>query len=364
MTTALAPGAVPPAAPGSTPVVVAVDVGGTTLKGAVVDAAGAVLGLRVVPTRSPGTSRGTSPGAPGGDVEASLHALVADLVTDARDAGREASGIGVASPGLVDAEGGTVEFAANLGWRGYPLVAALTERFALPARVDHDARAGLLAERSARRDALTGALPRDMAFVPVGTGIASAVVTGGAVLTGGSGAAGELGHVVVVPGGERCACAQRGCVEAYASAASIARRYTARGGGAGATAADVAARLGHDDAADAVWAEAVTCLAQAVGALTAIVDPRLVVVGGGLSQAGPALADPLAAALGSALPWRQPPQLDLSRVGPGAGLVGAALLALDAAGAPAADDFHQRVRSGAGALQHAAAPRATTGGRR
>ena len=341
--------------------VVAVDVGGTTLKGAVVDATGAVLALRVVPTRSPETSPGTSsPGAPA----ASLHALVAGLVADARSAGSEVAGVGVASPGLVDAASGTVEFAANLGWRSYPLVAALGERFGLPARVDHDARAALLAERSARRDPLTGELPRDMAFVPVGTGVASAVATGGVVLAGGTGAAGELGHVVVVPGGERCACGQRGCVEAYASAASIARRYTARGGPVGATAADVAARLGHDDAADTVWGEAVTCLAQAVAALVAIVDPQLVVVGGGLSQAGPALADPLAAALGTALPWRQPPQLDLSRVGPGAGLVGAALLALDAAGVPAADDFHQRARSGAGALQHAAAPRATTGGRR
>jgi len=340
--------------------VVAVDVGGTTLKGAVVDACGTVLGLRVVPTRSPGLPSST----PVGDAGASLHALVSDLVDDARDAGRDATGIGVASPGLVDAAGGTVEFAANLGWRSYPLVAALTGRFGLPARVDHDARAGLLAERSARRDALTGALPRDMAFVPVGTGVASAVVTGGAVLTGVSGAAGELGHVVVVPGGERCACGQRGCVEAYASAASIARRYTARGGPAGATAADVAGRLGHDDAADTVWGEAVTCLAQALAALTAIVDPGLVVIGGGLSQAGPALADPLVAALSTALPWRQPPQIDVSRVGPGAGLAGAALLALDAAGVPAAADFHQRVRSGAGALQHPAAPSATTGGRR
>ena len=142
--------------------------------------------------------------------------------------------------------------------------------------------------------------------------------------------AGELGHVPVHPGGEPCACGQRGCLEVYASASGIARRYSARTG-ASATAAEVVARAASDVLAGAVWQEAVDALALALTTATMLVDPGAIVLGGGLAGAGAALRDPLAAALSEHLRWRPAPPVEVSPIADRLGLLGAAQLAWEAA---------------------------------
>lgn len=304
--------------------VLAVDIGGTTVKGAVLDRAGSVVARRAAPTF-----------AVPGNAFASVAALVAQLHEAAAARGRRPVGIGLASPGLVDAAAGVVTYAANLGWSGMPLRDRLQDRFGLPVALEHDARAGALAERATHPEDTAGYT--DFVFVPIGTGVSAAVVSGGVLVRGGSGAAGELGHVPVVPGGEPCACGQRGCVEAYASARSVVERYRRRGGRSATSAPELVACLEVDTVARQVWGEAVDALALGVAGLTAVLDPTTVVVGGGLSSAGDALLDPLERRLRDQLTWRAPPRLVRSVLGPRAGLVGTALLAW--AGRPTALGF-------------------------
>lgn len=290
--------------------VAAVDVGGTTLKGAVFSATGEVLVRRSAPTFGNSDS-----------VTAGLAQLLSQLVDGAAARGATVAEIGIATPGLVDSGAGVVRYAANLGWQDFPLVSTIAVRFGRPVLLDNDARAAAIAE-------LAFALPerlRDLLFVPIGTGVSAAVILDGIVLHGATGAAGELGHIGVVPGGRRCGCGQLGCVEAYASGSAILQRYLEAGGHA-SSAAEVVERLADDPRAASVWADAIDALAAGVAALTAALDPDVVILGGGVARAGDVLLAPLRAAVAERIAWRQPPSFRLAGLGSHAGLLGAALL--------------------------------------
>lgn len=293
-------------------VVLAVDVGGTGLKGAVVDVHGRTLARRDRPTALDG--RGAAE---------NLLALLADL---SALAGPQAPvAVGVGTPGIVEEATGTVVYASNLGWRDFGLRALLEESTGLPVGVGHDARA------AGRAEQLASGTHGSFVFVPIGTGIAAALVVEGTAVSGVSGAAGEFGHVVVHPGGELCPCGQRGCVEAYAAGGAVLRRYRARGGEAAST-AEVVGRVGRDPRADEVWADAVRALALGLQGLTMLLDPAEIVLGGGVSGAGAVLLDPLEAELRSLLAWRAPPPLRTARWGSEAGRIGAALLGFERVG--------------------------------
>jgi glucokinase len=242
-------------------------------------------------------------------------------------------------PGDVDAEAGVARFSANLGWRDVPLRALLRDDLGLPAVLDHDVRAAGLAERT-----IGLARARDDCLVAViGTGIAGVITSAGRHVPGARSLAGELGHVAVWPDGDACPCGQRGCLERYASAAAIARRYAERGGER-LDAAGVVARIGHDPVAAAVWSEALEALGIALAACTMLLDPELIVLGGGLAAAGDALLGPVRAALASRVIWRAVPAVELSTLGSRAGLLGSAILAWQAAGVT---DFDGWTREGA-----------------
>jgi glucokinase len=295
------------------PVVAAVDLGGTAMKGAVVAEDGAVVAE---------LTRAT----PGDGILPALIAMLGELRETAGAAGHDVVGAGVATPGMLDEKQGIVHYASNLGWREVPLLDILRSELRLPVAVGHDVRAAGLAERA------TGAARGhgDFALVPIGTGVAAALVSDGGVVTGATGAAGEFGHIPVVPGGEPCTCGQRGCLEVYMSGAGVARRYLARGGEALST-RRIVERLGHDPLADHVWAEALDVLAQGLNILTLLLDPALIVLGGGVSHAGDALFAPLGDRMSAGLAWRERPAVVRSALGGDAGRAGAALLAFGAA---------------------------------
>jgi glucokinase len=319
--------------PGPSTCVVAIDVGGTTLKGAVVTSDGCVPVRLDAPT----------PAADGGDAVArAVVRLARDLAAAAPD--QRVVGVAAVTAGHVDTASGTVRYAANLGWKDLPLGPMLGQALGVPAAVDHDARGAGLAEavyggqgavvpagshRPARHST-------DCLFVALGTGIGAALVRDGRVASGSTGAAGEVGHAPVYPDGEPCACGQRGCLEVYSSAAAVGRRYSAASGTAG-RADEVVARLGHDPVADQVWGEAVEALAVALATCTLILDPGVVVLGGGLAKAGRALLDPLEARLTARLAWRPAPSVELAALDTDAGWLGASLKAWDAAGLDAPD---------------------------
>lgn len=306
--------------------VIALDIGGTEIKGAVVAQDGTVLRNERWPTR---------PGRGGGAVIDTVLGCATELAERARRlTGTPPRAAGVVAPGLVDEAAGTVVKAVNLDWHDIPVRHRLAEHLGLPVAFGHDVRAGGLAE--ARLGAGRGS--DSFVFVPVGTGIAAAVVTGGHALTGARGIAGELGHLVVRPGGERCACGGRGCLETVASAAAIARRHARLTGTPDLGAEDVHRRAtAGEPVAGRVWADAVEALADGLAATAALLDPERIVIGGGLARAGADLLTPLTTALADRLAFRTPPRLVAAQHGRAAGCLGASLLARDLLlGGPAA----------------------------
>jgi glucokinase len=291
--------------------VAALDVGGTSIKAGLVAADGAVHGERRAPTRVQ-------------DGPAAVVAGIVDLAAElAAESGVRAIGVGV--PGIVDGRAGVARWAANLGWRDVPFGSLIGERTGLDVALGHDVRNGALAE--ARWG--VGRAARSVYFLAIGTGIAGGSVLDGVVDDGASGQAGEIGHLVVMPGGPACNCGNHGCLETLASASRIAAAYS-RAVGSEHSAASVADRAAAGEpAAVEVWERAVTALADGLAALTVLTDPGLIVLGGGLSLAGSQLLDPVRAALAPRLTFRAAPELALSVLGDRAGLLGAGLRAWD-----------------------------------
>lgn len=299
--------------------VIALDVGGTAMKAALVAADGTLLHQARRPT---GRDRG-----PGAVVTAILDFAAELLDHGVRGFGEAAAAAGVAVPGIIDDTGGIAVYAANLGWKDVPLRALLSKRLGgLPVALGHDVRAGGLAE--GRIGAGRGA--DRFLFVPLGTGIAGAIGIGGRIEAGAHGCAGEIGHIVVRPGGPECGCGQRGCLEALASAAAIARAWAAAGGNPDADAADCALAVEAGvPGAIAVWQQAIDALADGLVTGLTLLDPRVVIVGGGLAEAGDTLFGPLRAAVEARITFQKLPLIVPAALGDTAGCLGAGLLAWD-----------------------------------
>ncbi len=290
-------------------VVAGVDVGGTSIKSFLVDSAGHVTDAVHLDTR------------PGNVVEQACH--VARTIVDKWP---EVAGIGVITPGVADEEAGVIKYASNLELKNVNLAQRMQEACLRPVRLGHDGRAAGLAE------GLLGAGQGAPTFimVPIGTGISAAICHGNRPWAGDAFSAGEVGHTPVIPNGEACTCGQRGCTEVYASAKAIARRFTQKTGKE-ATARTVEDLLGIDPIADEVWDTATYALALCFAHLTFALDPTRFVVGGGLSNAGETLLEPVRRHLRDLMAWRTPPEIVTARLGAEAGKWGAAILGAQAA---------------------------------
>jgi glucokinase len=297
--------------PSTDDAVIAVDVGGTTIKGAVVSAGG-----RFQRELSRPTPVAAGPEA----VIAELEAVIAELAGTGAPGARA---VGVVVPGIVDASAGRAVFSANVGFRDVPLRERIEASVGLPTLLEHDVYAAGVAERAVGAAAGVD----DHVLAVIGTGIAGVLQVAGRPVRGAGAVAGELGHIPVWPGGEACPCGQRGCLERYASGAAIGRRYAQLGGEPGVSAREVVARRDDDPAAARAWREATEALAIALVTCTMLLDPALVVIGGGLSAAGDALRAPVEAELAQRITWRLPPPIAMSALGGRAGLVGAGILA-------------------------------------
>ncbi|GAA1575391.1 ROK family protein [Dactylosporangium maewongense] len=302
---------------------VALDVGGTDVKAAIVAADHTVIHRVRRPTRR---EHGVE------SVLATITATAADLAAECRrQTGRAPLAAGVVVPGIVDERTGRAVFSANLGWRDLPLRDLLTQQLDLPVALGHDVRAGGIAE--GRLGAARGV--DEFVFVALGTGVAAAHVVGGRAQRGAHGGQGELGHLVIRRWGPRCGCGNVGCLETYASADAIARQYMRTAGTLSDPRTDISAEqvsrlaLADDPVAGAVWSQAVAALADGLVACVTLYDPALIVIGGGLARSGPALFDPLRAALADRLTFQPHPEVVAAELGSEAGCRGAALLAQD-----------------------------------
>jgi glucokinase len=309
---------------------VGVDIGGTKVAGGLVAADGTVLD----------TARRATPGASAAQTEDAIVAVVTELVDRAPG---PVAGVGVGAAGWFDRTGDTVLFSPHLAWRNAPLRADLTTRLALPMWVGNDADAAAWAEY--RYGAARGAELAVM--ITLGTGIGGGTVVGGRLQRGAHGVAGEWGHMRVVPEGRLCACGNRGCWEQYASgtalaqsARELARTSPAAAGGllervggdtdrlTGEVVADAAAE--GDPLARELIADVGSWLGQGIADLAVVLDPEVVVIGGGVSALGEQLLEPARARLARVLPgrgFRPAPRVVVAELGPAAGLVGAADLA-------------------------------------
>jgi glucokinase len=290
--------------------VISIDVGGTGMKCALVDGA-----YRVLHTERHPTGRERGPDA----VIETILAVASGLSGKA-----DVRAVGVVVPGIIDEVNGIARYSANVGFKDVPLRALLQERLGLPAVLGHDVRAGGLAE--ARLGAGRG--KAQVLVVPIGTGIAAAHVVNGVVNSGAHGAYGEIGHIVVRPGGPKCGCGLYGCLEALASASALQRSYFEVTGEV-ASAAEIAAKVRTDKRAKRVWDDLVDALSDGLLTGQALYDPELVVIGGGLAESGELLLNPLRRAFKKKATFHRVPKIVRAKLGDEAGCLGAALLALD-----------------------------------
>ncbi|WP_078916919.1 ROK family protein [Streptomyces sp. NRRL S-813] len=298
--------------------VIALDVGGTGMKAALVGTDGDLLHQARRPT---GRERG-----PDAVVEGILGFAAELRAYGAERFGEPAAAAGVAVPGIVDEERGIAAFAANLGWRDVPLRDLLAERLGAPVALGHDVRTGGLAE--GRIGAGKGA--DRFFFVPLGTGIAGAIGIDGRVEAGAHGFAGEIGHIVVRPGGTPCPCGQHGCLERFASASAVGQAWAEACGDPDADAADCAKAVQSGDTrAQAVWQEAVDALADGLVTALTLLDPGTLIIGGGLAEAGETLFAPLREAVRRRVTFQKLPSIVPAALGDTAGCLGAGLLAWD-----------------------------------
>lgn len=331
-----------------------VDIGGTKVLGVALADDGAVVAERRVPTPLPEPGYGPDgrPGAPGTAVAQAVATVVLELLSDVASAGNEtARGLGLGVPGMVDAEG-VLRFSPNLtGAYGVDLQSLVAERLA-EALASSPGGAGDLAVH-ARNDANCAALAEltlgaargatEALVVTLGTGIGGALVAGGKVQTGAHGFAGEIGHMVVDPNGPPCPCGGRGCWERFVSGGGLAR--LAREAALAGTLTEAVRRAGGDP--ELVRGEHVTSAAAdgdrgaldvvdelgwwlglGLANLVAVLDPEVVVVGGGLARAGEMLLGPARRALATLVEGaksRDEVPVVAAALGTRAGAIGAAL---------------------------------------
>jgi glucokinase len=251
--------------------------------------------------------------------------------------------VGVACAGQIDPLTGAVIYAPNLGWRDVPLGALLTQAFGVPVVVENDVRAAAWGEFVAGAGGREGSL----VAVFVGTGVGSGAVLDGRLWRGAGNAAGEVGHTQVVPDGLPCRCGRNGCLEQYVSGSGFQRRLAAAmAAGRGSRLVDVcggdASRLAARDVyavamdgdalARELWSDATRLLTMAVANYATVLNPRVLVMGGGVIATVPALFDAVAEGVPKLTTILAARSLRIERAALGdlSGLIGAAALATPA----------------------------------
>jgi glucokinase len=307
---------------------IGLDIGGTKIAGFRVADEGRVLDRRTVST--PATD-------PTATVDAAI-AVAKEL------AANDVRAVGIGAAGMVDHDD-VVRYSPNLSYRNLPIGRRVGDALGLPCVADNDANAAAWGEFrvGAGRDV------EDMLLVTIGTGIGGGIVSGGRLIHGANGFAGEIGHIIVEPDGPVCGCGNRGCLEQVASGTAVERegklaaaRYpgsliaTLAGGDpdrvTGRTVTEAARR--DDAVALGILAEVGRRLGEGIAGLVNVLDPELVVAGGGGVEAGELLLAPARAAFRLAVEapeYRPEVPIRPAALGNDAGGIGAALIALEGA---------------------------------
>ena len=306
---------------------IGIDIGGTKIAGALVSESGKIFRELKVPTPA------SNPDA----IADTVIALVEEL-----GQGEPVIAVGVAAAGFIDADRANIVYAPNLSWRNEPFKAKLSSRLDVPVFIENDANAAGWAEYRFG----AGAGVKHMVMLTIGTGVGGAIIVDGHMVRGGFGIAAELGHMNLVPDGELCGCGQKGCLEPYGSGTALlnaAKKLATSGKADGARLAELEQEAGvltgaevyraileRDPGALGLLNELGTALGRAVASICAVLDPELVVIGGGVSAAGDLLLEPIRKAYLEHLPargFRPELRIEAAQLVNDAGVVGAADLA-------------------------------------
>jgi glucokinase len=306
---------------------IGIDIGGTKIAGALVSESGEILRELKIPTPAKNP--------------AAIADAVVSLVEQLAE-GEPVLAVGVAAAGFVDAERAHIVYAPNLSWRNEPFKETLSSRLGVPVFIENDANAAGWAEY--RFGAGVGF--SHMVMLTIGTGVGGAIIVDGHMLRGGFGIAAELGHMNVVPDGTLCGCGQKGCLESYGSGTALlnaAKKLASSGEQRGARLAELEAKVGtltgaevyqaileRDAGALDLLSDLGSLLGRSVASICAVLDPELVVIGGGVSEAGDLLLEPIRKAFLEHLPargFRPELRIEAAQLVNDAGVVGAADLA-------------------------------------
>lgn len=309
---------------------IGIDVGGMSIKAGIVDEEGNILFKQTCPT----------------GVERGYEAVIRDIadmglsaVSKSGHAMEEVRSIGIGIPGIMNPLTGIVPLCTNLHWQDVPLMAELRKYTDLPIYVDNDATVAGLAESV--KGVSAGC--RGSVFVTLGTGVGGGVILNGRVFSGHHGCATEIGHMVTVDGGELCSCGQRGCWERYASASALIRdgrrrcldnplcglMKAVKGDVRNVTARLIIdlAKTGDEDCCE-LYKNYIHHIVIGLRNLIIAYDPEVIVLGGGVCQAGDFLLNPIREALPKYLFFKTMPhaRVELARLTNDAGIIGAAML--------------------------------------
>lgn len=313
-------------------IVIGVDLGGTTTAAGLVDQQ-----LQVIDAVEQATATASQQ-----ELLQSLVGIIADLSSRSK---LPVAAVGFGIPSMIDRSSGRAVMSVNIPLEDLDFVAFMEQKTGLPVYIDNDANVAALAEHRAG----AGRGCRDMVMITVGTGIGGGIIIDNKVYRGSTGSAAELGHMVIEASGPRCqgSCENNGCFETMASGTALeryAREAAAADPGSALAAAAAAGKSldgllvaglaeSGDEAAAAVMARVGFYLGVGITSLVNIFNPEVLVVGGGVAQARDLLLDPAIAHLKQKglRPNRDVVRVVAASLGPQAGMIGAACMALDAA---------------------------------
>ncbi len=310
---------------------IGIDLGGTFIKGGIVDGEGNIIIDGKVPTESEGGSE---------TVAENIASLCGSLLKQAGISVSEVAGIGMGVPGMIDSERGEVVYSNNLGWEHFMISDRVSELTGLSVRIANDANVAALGETKFG----CGKNYSNTVLVTLGTGVGGGIIIGGKLFEGNRSAGAEIGHSVIMAGGERCTCGRRGCLEAYASATALIRD-TRRAmekhpessmwqvGGLdkvdGRTAFDC---MDSDACARGVVGNYINMLGVGLVNIANVFRPEAIMLGGGVCAEGERLTAPLREFMAKEIfAGDKGPKVEIltAELGNRAGLLGAAALLMD-----------------------------------
>ncbi len=289
---------------------IGLDVGGTEIK------AGLLRGSEIIATRRWATEREQGPDHAVGQVLLAAKSMSQEFP--------DAIAVGVVVPGVVNTTTGVAEYSENIGWKNVPFVKLVNELTGLTVGFGHDVRAGGVAETMYG----AGKGFSNSFFMPIGTGIAGAIVLNGELFD--DPYAGEIGHLDV-NSGYMCACGVMGCLESISTGPSILRIFNEKSGSQLTSASQVVeeAKMGNSIAQE-VWKQSVEAIGFTLASYINILAPEIIILGGGVSKAGDALLVPIEKYLDTRLTFQRRPKLVVAELGDHAGMIGAGIFGLRA----------------------------------